>query len=284
MLIGEFRETTMTHVYFPRCCSWSVSCLLQPIGLVKVQEEVGDKFSTFDFRARIASTLRKLSQTPTFSTACHAQEAAPKQADAAALPKVFLIGDSISLGYTPPVTKLLAGQAVVSRPATNCQHTGYGLKELEKWLGENQYDVIHFNWGIWDTHYLFNNGALVPTQTPVDDSLMRVRHTPEEYADNLRSLVKILQAHGKRLIFATTTPIAQKGTIRFDNIARYNAAAVEVMREEGVEINDLHALVLPQRAKWQGVDRVHFGPEGNERMAQQVSASILRVLQPARKE
>jgi acyl-CoA thioesterase-1 len=195
------------------------------------------------------------------------------------LPKVFIIGDSISLGYTPRVAAMLAGKATVTRPEMNCQHTGVGLAQIEKWLGDNRFDAIHFNWGIWDTHFLMNDSmALVPTAKEIDAEKMHVRHTPEAYAENLRKLVKTLKGSSTKLIFATTTPIWKEGTTRGDNIARYNDAALKVMQDEGVAIDDLHALVLPHRAAWQGADKVHFNATGNRQLAQQVSESILQAI------
>ena len=50
---------------------------------------------------------------------------------------MLILGDSISLGYTPPVRKLLTSMAEVLRPAENCQHTAYGLKRIDAWLGNS---------------------------------------------------------------------------------------------------------------------------------------------------
>ena len=69
------------------------------------------------------------------------------------LPKVLLIGDSISIGYTPHVAAALRGQVQVKHHAGNAQHTGTGLKQLKRWLGDTEWDVIHFNWGLWDLCY-----------------------------------------------------------------------------------------------------------------------------------
>ena len=44
--------------------------------------------------------------------------------DVAGLPRVLLIGDSISIGYTLPVREALKGKANVHRPAGNCSSTG----------------------------------------------------------------------------------------------------------------------------------------------------------------
>ena len=66
------------------------------------------------------------------------------------LPRVLLVGDSISMGYTLPVRALLTGKANVHRPPTNCSSTASGLKNLDAWLGPGKWDVIHFNFGLHD--------------------------------------------------------------------------------------------------------------------------------------
>src|SRR5687768_8371749 len=66
------------------------------------------------------------------------------------LPRVLLIGDSISMGYTIPVRDLLKGQANVLRPMTNCGPTIRGIESLDSWLGNKKWDVIHFNFGLHD--------------------------------------------------------------------------------------------------------------------------------------
>jgi len=66
------------------------------------------------------------------------------------LPRVLLIGDSISMGYTLPVRKLLEGKANVHRIPQNGGPTKNGIANLDKWLGSGKWDVIHFNHGIHD--------------------------------------------------------------------------------------------------------------------------------------
>src|SRR4051812_8183558 len=60
--------------------------------------------------------------------------------DDPALPRVLLIGDSISIGYTIPVRELLKGKANIHRPAANCGPTKRGLAQLDKWLGDGRWD------------------------------------------------------------------------------------------------------------------------------------------------
>ena len=83
-----------------------------------------------------------------------------KNADGS-LPDVFIIGDSISLGYTPVVQKMMAGKVNVTRPPTNCGSSYHYLvpkapgekRPMEEWVGDRHYKVITVNFGIWDNHY-----------------------------------------------------------------------------------------------------------------------------------
>ena len=65
------------------------------------------------------------------------------------LPRVLLVGDSISIGYTLPVRKLLEGKANVHRIPENGGPTSNGTAKIDKWI-EGKWDVIHFNWGLHD--------------------------------------------------------------------------------------------------------------------------------------
>jgi acyl-CoA thioesterase-1 len=191
-------------------------------------------------------------------------------ADEPGLPRVLLLGDSISVGYTLPVRAALRGRANVHRPAGNCSSTGYGLTKLDQWLGAGPWDVIHFNFGLHD--------AKLPPEG--------VRHSPPElYEENLRKIVRRLKATGARLVWATTTPVPLGGNLapnrRFGDIAAYNQVALKVMQAEGVAVDDLHAAVLPHLEKVGRPRDVHFTPEGSNLLAGHVAASIERELQAA---
>jgi acyl-CoA thioesterase-1 len=199
--------------------------------------------------------------------------------DNPALPRVLIIGDSISIGYTVPVRKLLQDKANVHRPPTNCAHSAVGLKSLESWLGQGKWDVIHFNWGIWDTHLLDKKtGQLIGNEDKADPEQVRVRHTPEQYRENLVKLVNILKGTGAKLIWASTTPIMSRTGDRLKVIPQYNEVAAAVMKENGVEVDDLCSFVLPEIAKWQSGDKCHFGALGNQSLGDKVGKCILEAL------
>ena len=179
------------------------------------------------------------------------------------LPRVLLIGDSISIGYTLPTRELLKGKANVHRPPTNCSSTGFGLSQLTSWLGDKNWDVIHFNFGLHD--------AKLPPEG--------VRHAPPDvYEKHLRALVKQMKATGAQLIFATTTPVPKGGNLsptrRFGSIDEYNAIARKVMTESGVAIDDLNAAIASHVEKVGRPTDVHFTDEGYALLAQKVAQEV----------
>lgn len=174
--------------------------------------------------------------------------------DAPGLPRVLLIGDSISRGYTLDVRKALAGKANVHRAPENCGPTANGVKKIDIWLGDGKWDVIHFNFGIHD------------------------RKTPAaEYEQRLETLIARMQKTGAKLIFATTTPVppdTKDGPELVTQIAEKNEIALRVMKKHGIAIDDLHAFLAPQLQGIANPQDVHFNAKGYELMGGQVAQSI----------
>jgi len=180
--------------------------------------------------------------------------------DDPALPRVLIIGDSISIGYTPFVRASLKGVANVHRVFENGGPTSRGLMQLSTWLGTGRWDVIHFNFGL---HDLKRNDA-DQVQVPIGD-----------YERNLRALVAKLQATGAKLVFATTTPVPGRTSNRKqEDVLAYNAVAERVMHERGVPVDDLHAFALPRLSEIQLPNNVHYTPKGYEALAGPVTGAI----------
>jgi acyl-CoA thioesterase-1 len=211
----------------------------------------------------------------------HLKDAFQNPKDDPALPRVLLIGDSISIGYTVPARMRLSGKANAHRPPVNCQHTAYGLENIDGWLGSGRWDVIHFNWGIWDTHYIDNKTGQLLNQSQERDlapDSFHIRHSLDQYRQNLEKLVAVLKRAGARLIWASSTPSMLRKGERFEDIRKYNEAAADVMRRNGVAVDDLYALTLPNVAEWQSDDRVHFNEQGNRRLGEKVGDAIAEAL------
>ena len=190
------------------------------------------------------------------------------------MPQALLIGDSISIDYTLHVRGLLAQVADVHRPPVNCESTVLGLKEIDRWLGDRKWDVIHFNWGLHDLKLVKPDGE--GENRPQGKQAV----TLEEYDRNLRALVSRLQKSGARLIWATTTPVPKGTSNRLNgDEASYNAVALKIMSEQGVRIDDLHALATSRQNEIQRPANVHFTPEGSLQLAREVAEHIVAALE-----
>jgi len=168
--------------------------------------------------------------------------------------KILIIGDSISIGYTPFVTKALAGKATVVHNEGNAAHTGNGVAKLEQWLGDGQWDVIHFNFGLHDLKIMDGGNRQIPL---------------DEYERNLKSIVKRLKQTKAKLIWASTTPVppGKVSPLREPaDVPKYNAVAARIMKSHKIRVNDLfradHSGQLPAN--------VHYTPAGYEALANQV--------------
>ena len=189
--------------------------------------------------------------------------------DQEGLPRVLLIGDSISIGYTLPVRDKLAGAANVHRIPENGEATIEGLEKLDAWLGDKPWDVIHFNWGLHDVKHIDAEGNRVATDVG------NRKTTIDTYEANLRQLVQRLKQTGAKLIWASTTPVPQGAHSRIPgDAARYNAIAEGIMCSEGIVVNDLHSFAKARLRKIQQPRDVHFAATGSTELAEQVVTHI----------
>ncbi|WP_395719037.1 SGNH/GDSL hydrolase family protein [Prosthecobacter sp.] len=182
------------------------------------------------------------------------------------LPRVLLIGDSVTQGYGPDVEKALAGKAYVARLATSrCVGDPVLHAELSAVLGAESFDVIHFN------NSLHGIGAV----------------SEKEYAEFLpQMLAHIRQLAPKaKLIWATCTPSHVNG--KFEQLAPNNAnvternrIATELMKKECIPVDDLYALTLPH-PEWCS-DGLHYKPEGKAAQGAQVAAEVAKLLPKAK--
>lgn len=169
------------------------------------------------------------------------------------LPRVLIIGDSVSRGYTHVVRLQLAGKANVHRAPANCGPTSTGLKKIDGWLGDGKWDVIHFNFGIHDRN------------TPLTD-----------YAARLEQLVERMKAVSVAIVWASTTPIPDVPAKKFRaaSIVERNSVAAEVMNRHGVATDDLFEAVTPHLSQLQNPDDVHFNGKGYTFLGIEVAKSI----------
>ena len=171
--------------------------------------------------------------------------------------RVLILGDSISIAYTPHVRALLEGEARVVRPthpngrATNCEGTTLGIAHVERWLEieGGEWDVIVFNFGLHDIKRVHPE-----TRKNSNDPAHPRQAEPEAYERQLREITEHLGRTHATLLFATTTPVPSGGVRPHRDVedpARYNDIAKGIAREYGVGIIDLHNFAADRLATTQ---------------------------------
>jgi lysophospholipase L1-like esterase len=182
------------------------------------------------------------------------------------LPRVLLIGDSITRDYYPEVEKCLAGKAFVARLATSRFVADPVLiKEIESVLDGTRFDVIQFNNGMhgW-------------------------QHSEKEYKEAFPTLIKNLRAHAPnaKLLWATTTPLRNGKDVTYDTKAEYsderittrNAIAGEIIAAEKIPTVDLFEAVRGRPELHS--DNVHFNGQGSQIFAARICEAIVKLLPP----
>jgi acyl-CoA thioesterase-1 len=196
---------------------------------------------------------------------------------AAPLPRVLLLGDSISMGYHATVVAGLDDEATLVRPKENCEGTTKGIRRIGDWLAleGGDFDVVHFNFGLHDLKRVGSDGRNSddPDDPPQADL--------EIYQRNLRSIAKTILASGATPVFCTTTPVPEGGVRPHRDPADvdlYNEIALEMMAELGIRVNDLNSFAADRIGKIQIPANVHFNRPGSAALGTHVAGDIREML------
>ena len=188
--------------------------------------------------------------------------------------KVFLIGDSIRMGYDKYIREALADTAEVFYPAENCRFAENVLRFAHEWKKNlhlpDDIDLVHWNAGLWDVLELFGDGPLT--------SLSYY----EEAIGRIDKRLRMLFPKAK-IVFATSTCVCEEmcsPEFRRHNatIEKYNEVALRALQNTDTTINDLYQLTvnIPQNYR---SDAVHFyTPEGTELLGRRVLSVICDLL------
>jgi len=188
-------------------------------------------------------------------------------------PKALIVGDSISMGYTPLVAEKMAELAEVVHHEGNGGTSRNCREHLAEWVEAASPGVIHFNCGLHDIAVSFE------TKTH--------RVEIDEYEENLKAMVSWLKQNTDASpIWATTTPViyerhhAVKGFDRDDKDVRaYNEVAGRIMKEAAVPINDLYAVIRKAGVEQSlSQDGVHMTDHGNAVLTAAVVEAIEKAL------
>ena len=170
------------------------------------------------------------------------------------LPRVLLIGDSITRGYYSGVEEKLKGKAYVARITTSKAIGDPALlSEIRTYLQEERFDVVHFNVGMHGWAY-----------------------SERDYQREFPSLVGLLRSSsaGAKLVWANTTPVRKDHENGASNlrIEARNRIVKQLAVAAGIPVDDLHGLMVSHADLHS--DDVHYTKEGNALMAEQVAVSV----------
>jgi hypothetical protein len=182
------------------------------------------------------------------------------------LPRVLLIGDSITRDYFPEVEKHLAGRAYVGRLCSSAFISDPALLgQIEMVLSQYNFDIIQFNNGMhgW-------------------------QHSEKEYEQAFPKLLKTIRKYAPKakLIWANTTPLKVSPTLSAsdqtqatdERIAARNAIVLKIVQAQGIPVDDLNTL-MHGHPEFHS-DNVHFNDKGTALQSAQVAMSVQKLLKP----
>ena len=203
------------------------------------------------------------------------------------LPRVFVIGDSISLHYGPYLERFLTGSAAYDRKR-DAAGAVVGTGSLDVPTGPNggdscmvlaylrqrrlqggiPADVLLFNCGLHDLKVDLASGH---RQVPLS-----------QYCDNLTSILKEARAMRLECVWVRTTPVIEerhnlpgKTFHRFaSDVSAYNRAADVIMAQHEVPTIDLHSFsekLLPDAL----IDHVHYDENARALQAAFIAGAVL---------
>lgn len=176
------------------------------------------------------------------------------------LPRVLLVGDSITRGYQDMVRKKLAGICYVDYIATSYAVDSSIYNSIVKAMASNdKYDVIHINHGLHGKHM-----------------------AKRTYKSRMKKLL-IFLSEKSRLILANTTNVYHYGTHRPDGawmkrVRERNQAISELASELNLPVDDLFSACLTVDWEGRSIDGTHYEAAGYDILASSVAESIKKAL------
>ena len=176
------------------------------------------------------------------------------------LPRIVLVGDSITHNYQEFVRQALHGKAYVDYIAAS-----YSLDEnfynvlIENFVGDSHYDLLHYNFGLHGMHL-----------------------SKEECKKKTETLLRKIAAN-KKVILATSTIVYRENNVCLDEewmlrVRERNEIFREIAAEQGYETDDLFSVSKNIEKKFRNKDGMHYTSAGYEILANEVASSILKIL------
>ena len=176
------------------------------------------------------------------------------------LPRVLLIGDSITCGYQQIVREAIRGKCYVDYIATSYTlNSGFFFKLINNYINNNKYDIIHLNQGL--------HGFSMSKKT---------------YKEKLKRLINQIPSSCK-VILAESTVVKKAGNKTIDNkwdkkLDERNTSVNELAKEMNLSINHLYEVSKNIPNDLRTDDGIHYLPDGYQILAQEVIHLVLRAM------
>lgn len=171
-------------------------------------------------------------------------------ADRDDLPRILLIGDSITGGYQAILREKMRGIAYVDYIATSYAiDTPIFNTLIKTFAKDSKYALIHFNHGLHGIHM-----------------------TPKTYESRMRKLTADLCKLTK-VALVESTCVMKEGNKRphtkwTKRVTERNAAVAKIAGEMSLPVDKLHAVSLDLPTEKRYIDGIHYTPAGYETLAE----------------
>ncbi len=172
------------------------------------------------------------------------------------LPRVLLVGDSITHNYQEKVRALLKDVCYVDYIATSYAiDTKIYNQLVYAFMTDSKYTLIHFNHGLHGIHL-----------------------SKKSYKSRMKKLLSKVDKEVK-VVLATSTLVYKEGNKRLDGawmkrVRERNAAVQELAEEKGYTVDDLYTVSTSILKEYRYEDGTHYLQEGYAMLAQTVAECI----------
>jgi hypothetical protein len=200
-------------------------------------------------------------------------------------PKLFVVGDSISIHYGPYLKNSLEGFFSYDRK----RDEGEAIKDLDHPIGANGGDsgmvlaylkelksTVDFN-----TDYLLVNCGLhdIKRKSVKDSTQVSLKN----YKDNLQSIIRLSEEMKVKLVWVNSTPVIDTihnrrvPFLRFEkDLIAYNKAADSIMLQANVPIIDLYTFTKKFISNGY-LDHIHYKEDIREKQADFIAGNLIAI-------
>jgi len=197
-------------------------------------------------------------------------------------PKLFVIGDSISMHYGPLLEKSLTGFFIYDRKRGNESSldnpngaNGGDSKMVVSYLKELKKNPN------FKTDYLLINCGLHDIKRNSKKSNPQI--SLSQYSKNLIEIISISKELGAKLIWINSTPVVDSihnskvGFIRFnEDVIKYNNESTKIMKEAGIPVIDINTFTMKFIPEGY-IDHIHYNNEIRQKQADFIAGSLVAI-------